>query len=454
MKQNQKNCCYGFAAFWVLCVFISGAAVADEPVSIAVDANQKLGPFNEKVLGIGGPDKRIWWADNAQLIATLSNAKIKIVRIGPAQTGLYNSNKGASRDIYPRPGQWVWENVDPILKTIFDAGAEPLFLVNAYPGGVPSYKTNGTLPTNAGDWTEYARYMRGVVKHFNVDKALGAGRTIRYWEMWNEPEIEPDGKLTKDAYKAFFNTVGSAMKEVYPEVKLLWRTSQSYRFSHDWLPWARENLPALDLVSWHQYAPRFGSDEARMATNVLMYRDAVIREHALGKGTAITEYHCGSMSNRANYSNEFGAAFLGSALVNAIQGGVDIFSVFISYHPWENSVLSADFKPLRSFCPYYLLGNYHGETIVSSTGGSQWVEHVATATHSGETYVMVVNKDTARQKYSLSLKVNGVAPAGKVVVRKVDADTLPTESVSYSYSESVLKYTLSPYSVTVFIFSK
>ncbi|MBL8993344.1 MAG: hypothetical protein JNM63_08395, partial [Spirochaetia bacterium] len=443
-RKFSKNRLTGLWLILMILVFTCGTVSADEAVSIVVDVNQKLRTFNEKVLGIGGPDKRIWWAGHAELIATLSNAKIKIVRIGPAQTGLYNSNKSGRRDIYPEPGQWVWENVDPIIKTIFDAGSEPLFLVNAYPGGVPSYKTNGALPTSAAHWAEYARYMRGIVKHFNVDKALGPGHTIRYWEMWNEPEIEPDGKLTKDAYKAFFNTVGTAMKEVDPTIKLLGPVSQSYRFSHDWLPWAREHLTNLDIVSWHQYAPRWGSDEARMATNVLMYRDAVIAERALGKGTAITEYHCGSMSNRANYSNEFGAAFLGSALVNAIQGGVDIFSVFISYHPWENSVLSADFKPLRSFYPYYLLGNFHGETIVSSTGGNKWIEHVATtSTRSGETYVMVVNKDAARKNYSLSLKVNGMPSSGKVAVRKVDADTLPTESVTLAYSESVLPYTLS-----------
>lgn len=443
-----------FVNAFFLAVFTTATVFSDEPVSIDVDANQPVGIFNEKVLGIGCPDKRNWWAGNQQLINTLSDAKIKIVRVGPAQIGLYNSNQVANRDIYPRPNVWVWENIDPIIKTIFDMGAEPLFLVNAYPGGVPSYRTNGAIPTNAGDWSEYSRYISGIVKRYNVEKALGPDRKVRYWEMWNEPEIEPDGKLSKDAYKAFFNTVGKAMKEVDPSIQLLGPTCQSYRFSHDWLPWARANLQNLDIVSWHQYAPRWGSDEARMATNTIMYHDAILAERALGKGTAITEYHCGSMSNRANFSNEFAAAFLGSALINAIKSGVDIFSVFISYHPWENSLLSSDFKPLRSFYPYFLLGNYHGETIVSSTGGNRWVEHVATtATRSGETHVMVVNKDASQKTYTLTLNTKGVLPAGTVTVRKVDANTIPTQGVSYAYSNSIVKFNLSPYSVTVFTFS-
>src|ERR1044072_8004428 len=181
---------------------VEAAATA---VSITVDCASNKGPVNPLAWGVGAPDKYMWWPGNTTLKQRILDAKIRIVRVGPVQLGRYNG-----RDIYPAADSWNFADLDLILNSIFDAGAQPSFTVVGYPQGIA-----------AKDFTAYAHFMEGVVKRYNVQKALGANRTVKYWEMWNEPTDEGDGKLTQAEYKTFVQTVGNAMKAQDPTIKLI-----------------------------------------------------------------------------------------------------------------------------------------------------------------------------------------------------------------------------------------
>lgn len=141
---------------------------------IGVDCASNGGVVNPCVWGVGSPDKYTWWAGNTNLEQRIRDAGIKAVRVGPIQVGLYNG-----RDPYPAPNNWQFAGLDAILKTIFDAGAVPIFLVCGFPSGITHATNSAGCITNA-DWNAYAIFMSGVVNHYNVTNALGMDRTIHY----------------------------------------------------------------------------------------------------------------------------------------------------------------------------------------------------------------------------------------------------------------------------------
>lgn len=258
-----------------------------------------------------------------------------------------------------------------------------MFVVCGFPGGVPNTRDANNIITSA-DWTEYANFMKGVVKRYNTDKVLGATRTIRYWELWNEPENEEDGKIISFAdYKTFAQTVGNAMKLQDSTIKLMGPVFQHSDFfsSTSFVSNAAKQLESqIDILSWHDYGPDpTASDAARMDWTKPHYQDKIVTVESGGAGdifigpsgklygAAITEYNMshqdGGAAYNAKYHNEFNAVYSASAIVNAMKGNADMFMAYNLAETGTNLLGMLDNKSYSPYKPYYtyhLFGNHFG----------------------------------------------------------------------------------------------
>lgn len=445
------------------------------PSSVTIDVNcaSNIGPVNPYVWGVDGPDKYIWYAGNTNLEQDIKNAGIKLVRIDPIQNCLYNGY-----DPYPATNDWDFTQLDEILGTIFASGAQPVFTICDFPGGV-SHSTNSSGDISNADWNAYAVFMSGVVNHYNVQRALGTNNAVHYWEMWNEPEIEPDGTFASESdYGEFVQTVGNAMKAVDPTIKLIGPVADFTDFSPSgWIAYTAQNLSTqIDILCWHDYGPSASgtSDSTYMGWTPLNYQTNMETVLSGGPGRifvgpggklypgAITEYNMSYADNGATfdlmYHNQFDATFAASAIVNAMKGNADIFS-FYNLAEAGNNLLgllnNTTFAPYTPYYTYYLFGNYFGNQLIGSSGGASTLECIASKnTAAGSYTVMVVNKDTTNMTYDVNINLENIPSTnGLVLIHEVNATNTPVSYLGVStYTNSSFSYVVPPYNVIAFQF--
>ncbi|BDI28588.1 hypothetical protein CCAX7_006390 [Capsulimonas corticalis] len=380
------------------------------PLSIAIDCAANAGPVNPFVWGVGAPDKYHWWPENKQLIARIRQAKIKLVRVNPIQLML-----STGRDPYPAPGDWVLGDMDRALKTIFDAGAQPLFVVAGLPKGV-ARGADAAGYLDRVDWNEYGRFLRGVVERYNVRHVLGVGRTVKYWEMWNEPSIEGDGKFaTMESYGEFVKTVGGAMKSADPAISLVGPAAPWSDLSPSgWTAYAAKNLAdQLDILSWHDYGPGPGHSDGDVLDwpkphyedNVNTVRSgagqAFVGPDGKRYGAAITEYNIswqdGGEGYNRTYHSHLNTVYVASAIAHAMRARAAMFCVYNLAETGKNHLgmlANTDYAPYEPFHVVELLGRHFGDEMLPSSSGDPRIDcAVSQERSSGRIFAFLVNRD-------------------------------------------------------------
>jgi hypothetical protein len=441
-------------------------------VNLLINCTSNAGAVNPNVWGAGGPDKYIWYAGNTNLEQAIQNAGIKLVRIDPIQNCLYNGI-----DPYPSTTNWNFSGLDGILSTIFASGAQPVFTICDFPGGV-AHSTNSIGDITNADWNAYATFMGGVVNRYNVQKVLGTNNIVHYWEMWNEPELEPDGTFASESdYGVFVQTVGNAMKAVDPTIKLIGPVADYTDFSSSgWVSYTAKNLSTqIDILCWHDYGPSAAGtgNSVYMGWTPLNYQTNMetvksggggLFEGPGGKlyGGAITEYNMSYADNGATfdlmYHNEFDATFAASAIINAMKGDADLFAFYNLAEAGGNLLgllNNTTFSPYTPYYAFYLFGNYFGDQLIRSSGGAATLECIASKKTAQGTYtVMVVNKDTSNTTYSVNFNLENIPfTNGLVLIHEVNATNNPVSYLGIStYTNSSFSYVVPPYNVIAFEF--
>lgn len=400
---------------------------------ISINSSANLGTVNPLVWGINGPQKETRWNDGSartNVINRIRDAKIKLVRIGPWQTAKYANGTA----VCISPTNCNFALIDQYISAITEAGAEPLFLVNGYPGGIAER-----------DWNNYATFMRTVVRRYPQ---------VKYWQMWNEPPGEPDGVIaTFDEYKRFVETVGGAMKQERADIKLGGPTEAHE--GNNWTRQAAQQLPLLDTIIWHDYADS-GDSQAIMDDVCPSYYDRpVARRSEFGKGVAITEWNMNWGTGGATHHNHYNATRIVSSIISASRARMDYFTLF---NLAGNNLLSmtsgSAFTPYPAYYAFYIMGNFTGDTILSANScGSNRIDHFATR-RENIIYVTVVNRNISSSQ-SVSVQLTGLTN-GNYVRRVIDSSTTTTNnpqttSTPATFSNGVINYTLPPTSVANFV---
>ena len=109
------------------------------------------------------------------------------------------------------------------------------------------------------DFEKYAEVLAGIVRHYTKGWANGFHYDIRYWEIWNEPDIGPKmwcGDF--DSFIPFFVTVLKRLKSEFPELKIGGPAMAG--LSPRNIPQKKKLLEACakagvkpDFLSWHCY---------------------------------------------------------------------------------------------------------------------------------------------------------------------------------------------------------
>ena len=305
-------------------------------------------------------------------------------------------------------------------------------------------KKYGTLPPK--DFHKWAVICEHIIRHYTEGWADGFHYDITYWEIWNEPDLDPDDSThkrcwggTKAQFFELYHVAATHLKACFPHLKI-----GGPALAHN-LQWADEFLAQLnaplDFFSWHIYAK---------SPDRITKRADTIREMLNKYGFTKTE----SILNEWNYVRGWtgddwlyslkaekslkGAAFIAGTMCECQRGTVDLLMYYDARPCGMNGMFSTDYvcEKLKGYYPFYMFNTlYKLGTSVESTSDSEYA-YVTAASNESEAALMLTHyaedDDHAAEDFLLDLRgfasergvelelfvldeSNDLTPAGKLI---------------------------------------
>ncbi len=152
------------------------------------------------------------------------------------------------------PEAYDFVNTDEYLKAMKMADMEPFYRLGSK---IEHEKRKyGTLPPK--DFKKWAEICEHIIRHYNYGWADGFEMGITYWEIWNEPDLDPEdaeekrtwGGTSKQFYE-LYSITANHLKKCFPELKIGGPASAGDK---GWVEEFLRTLDApLDFFSWHVY---------------------------------------------------------------------------------------------------------------------------------------------------------------------------------------------------------
>ena len=382
------------SAFSICAAVVSlGALNAAEPMATAdvtVDVGTVLGPVKlmhavnngPSVTKPGGDQKKGNF--NEYKAARIPYARTHDANFSPSYGAPHTVDIDA---IFPDfdadendPASYDFVCTDHYLDTIRRAGTEVFFRLGQKIEHGP--KKYGVLPPK--DYAKWARVCEHVIRHYNEGWAWGADKAyttvnvawsnqfnIVYWEIWNEPDLDPvDVGLPKNPrcwggtvtnFFEFYEVAAKHLKGTFPHLKI---GGPAICGREDWgarfLAYCRDHKVPLDFFSWHVYAvdPRKLSEKAvrirkMMDATGFTKAESILNEWNYVKGWGDDFVY--SMEVEAGRFNQKGAAFIAAAMVECQAVPLDMLMFYDARigTSMNNLFDFVTLWPMKGYYPFY-----------------------------------------------------------------------------------------------------
>ena len=156
------------------------------------------------------------------------------------------------------PAAYDFVLTDRYLQSILAAGTRIFYRL----GSKIEHKIKKYGTKVPADFKKWAVICEHIIRHYNEGWADGFHMNILYWEIWNEPDLDPDGAANKRTWQGtekqffeFYRTAACHLKKCFPQLKIGGPALSGK------MPWMRRFLKAmsegervpLDFFSWHFY---------------------------------------------------------------------------------------------------------------------------------------------------------------------------------------------------------
>ena len=318
------------------------------------------------------------------------------------------------------PASYDFCLTDEYLRVIEFAGTETYYRLGSKIEHWP--KKYGTLPPK--DFKKWAIICEHIIRHYTEGWADGFKMKITYWEIWNEPDLDPDDSTHKRCWggteKEFFelyHVAATHLKECFPHLKI---GGPALAGHADWAERFLAQLKApLDFFSWHVYGP----NPEKVMTKVKLYRDLLDRYGFQDTESILNEWNYvkGWRGDDWVYSLRMEKALKGAAFIAAVMSScqklpLDMLMYYDARPCGMNGMFNTDFvcDLLKGYYPFYMFNTlYQLGTQVESTDEGD--VYTCAACNGKEAAIMVTRfceeDDTPAEEVKVS--VSGM-PACKV----------------------------------------
>ncbi|MEA2573505.1 MAG: hypothetical protein QOH93_803 [Chloroflexia bacterium] len=205
-----------------------------------------------------------------------------------------------------------WDDFDRVLDGIKAMGKEPFICLSFMPETMSVSGTSRVVPP--ASYEEWADLVSSTVRHVNVEKGLG----VRYWEVWNEPNLWGFWQGSYQEYLRLYDVTVEAALKVDPNVRIGGPAVASYQPDHIDEFMQHEMYQGtkgrVDFISWHSY----GRQPEELAANIRAVREIAGKYPQFNPELIITEFNVlqggpeDTSANGATDTVEGAIAFLSS----------------------------------------------------------------------------------------------------------------------------------------------
>ncbi len=317
------------------------------------------------------------------------------------------------------PNSYDFACTDEAILVCLEAGTETFFRL----GQTIEHqiKKHGTLPPP--DFHKWAVICEHIIRHYNEGWANGYQLNIQYWEIWNEPDLDPDDSPnkrtwggTKDQFFDLYEIAAKHLKSCFPHLKIGGpAVAGNETWTEDFLSAMRQRNVPIDFFSWHIYCV----DPQKMVRKAEKMRACLDRY-----GYTETE----SILNEWNYVKgwiaEFvysikaihgikGAAFTMSCICAAQSAPVDMLMYYDTRPSCFNGAFDLyTYEPLKGYYPLYWYGMFYNmEKEIQATNQIENVYSLCGVDKNGKVLSVIAyysdQDDAERRTVSLDLGKKG-----------------------------------------------
>lgn len=219
------------------------------------------------------------------------------------------------------PASYRFGPTDKLITSIVNVGAQVLFRVG---------RSEGADPTPPANFDHYAAIVKHMVLHYNKGWDHGFHYGIRYWEIWNEPDL---GKLfwsgTSAQYVELYTKLARAIKEADPEALVggpaIAKPNDHTEYRDGFMRALRANHAPFDFYSWHWYAT--DSNDPRDFVRIAQDLRTRLDNFGLNKTQSfLTEWNYGLSDPPP--SPLVRASFVTSALIYMLDAPIDAATLY------------------------------------------------------------------------------------------------------------------------------
>ena len=223
-------------------------------------------------------------------------------------------------------------------------------------------KKHHTLPPK--DYHKWARICEHIIRHYTEGWADGFTHDMPYWEIWNEPDLDPDDSVnkrtwggTKAQFFDFYEVAAKHLKSCFPHLKiggpaLACRVYWGEEFLCEM---QKRNVP-IDFFSWHIYYtdPKVVIEQAETIKGLLIkygYKDA---ESIIDEWNYIGDWGEGFVQSIVDIGGVKGMAYTMSVICGA--QSTDALDMLMYYDTRPGAFCGPfDFYTAKPRKPYYAL---------------------------------------------------------------------------------------------------
>ena len=267
------------------------------------------------------------------------------------------------------PASYDFDLTDEYMRVIEAGGAKPFYRLGTK---IEHWsKKYNTLPP--ADFKKWAAVCEHIIRHYTEGWANGYTMDVEYWEIWNEPDLDPDdsthkrnwGGTAKQFYE-FYCVAFSHLKKCFPHLKIGGPACAG--LDEEWLDgfFRALNEKGLkpDFFSWHVYAATVEKvrEKIRLARELLdryglEKTESIINEWNYIKGWEDDAWIYSLKSEKGLK----GAAFIASNMCMAQYENLDNLMFYDARPCAMNSLFSTDFifERLKGYYPFYMFNQLY-----------------------------------------------------------------------------------------------
>jgi len=181
------------------------------------------------------------------------------------------------------PSNYDFTFTDHLIRALIEAKVEPYYRLGISIENAAYIKPYHTHPPK--DYEKWARICEHVIRHYTEGWANGYHYSIRYWEIWNEPEVQNQMMWcgTDEEYYELYDVAAKHLKACFPHLKIGGYASCGFyavapktkidpetnlpgtippselethhmEFFDGFFNYIKEHNSPIDFFSWHSYA--------------------------------------------------------------------------------------------------------------------------------------------------------------------------------------------------------